>query len=321
MKSSGTNGLRWILALALLTGGARSRAQSAPVSLYNSGQNSRAFRAGTGARKDSFDAQQQNPAEAPAQTPAPAATPAPAPPKDVEPPGPIVTAVRIVDQDGKVLVESPANVSLQAGQPLERDQVADSIRTLYKTGTYSYIAARQDTSGTGVRIDFVVREQLFFNQVIIHGVDSPPSDASAAAAMSLTLGTPYRKEAVDDGVARLTEALHDEGLYQAEVHVRTVAHHDTHEMDVIVTVKSGPRAKIQTIQLTNGTEYTNEEIIKLLSVKVGKPITSQRIQRGTGRIHNFLVKKGHLSARASVRRGPYDKAANTIPLEVEITEG
>ncbi len=245
----------------------------------------------------------------------------PAPPKSAEPSGPIVTSVRIVDENGKVLVESPANISVQAGKPLERDQVADSIRTLYKTGTYSYIAARQDASDSGVRIDFVVREQLFFNQVIIRGVVAPPSDASAAAAMSLTLGTPYRKEAIDDGIARLTESLHDEGLYQAEVRVETIPHHDTHELDVIVAVKSGPRAKIQTIQLTNGTEYTNEEIIKLLSVRVGKPITSQRIQRGNERIHNFLVKKGHLSARASVRRGPYDKAANTIPLEVDITEG
>ncbi|HUE43141.1 MAG TPA: POTRA domain-containing protein, partial [Candidatus Sulfotelmatobacter sp.] len=252
MKSSSTNGLRWILALALLAGGARARAQSGPVSTTNSAPNSRSFRAGTGAQKNSAETQQQSPAQPPAQTQEPAATPAPVPPKSVEPPGPIVTSVRIVDENGKVLVESPANISVQAGKPLERDQVADSIRTLYKTGTYSYIAAREDPSGGGVRIDFVVREQLFFNQVIIRGVDSPPSEASAAAAMSLTLGTPYRKEAVEDGVTRLTEALHDEGLYQAEVHVETVPHHDTHELDVIVTVKSGPRAKIQTIQLTNG---------------------------------------------------------------------
>ncbi len=233
----------------------------------------------------------------------------------------MVTSVRIIDESGKVLLESPANISVQAGRPLERDQVAESIRTLYKTGTYSYIAARQDAGENGVRIDFVVREQLFFNQVIIRGVVAPPSDASAAAAMSLSLGDPYRKEAVADGVTRLTDALHDEGLYLAEVHVETVPHHDTHEMDVIVTVKPGPRAKVQTIQLTNGTEYTNEEIIKQLSVRVGKPITSARIQRGTERIHNFLVKKGHLNARASVRRGPYDKATNTLPLEVDITEG
>src|SRR3984957_14182564 len=321
MKSSSTNRLRWILALALLTGGARAHAQSGSASATNSASTSRAFRAGTGARKDSGNPQQQSPPQPPAQAQEPAPSPAPAAPKTVEAPGPIVTVVRIVDEQGKVLVESPFYISVQPGKPLERDQVADSIRTLYRTGTYSYIAARQDASGNGVRIDFVVREQLFFNQVIIRGIPAPPSEASAAAAMSLTLGDPYRKEAVEEGVTRLTDQLHDEGLYEADVHVETVPHHDNHEMGVIVTVNAGPRAKVRTIQLTNGTEYTNEEIIKLLNVRVGKPITSQRIQRGTERIHNFLVKKGHLNARASVRRGPYDKAANTIPLEVVITEG
>jgi outer membrane protein insertion porin family len=329
MKSSSTNGLRWILALALLPGGARAFAQSAPVSTKisapvpstKSASDLRAFRAGSSAPKSSQDSQQQAMPQPPAQAQEPTPSPAAAPPKTVEHPGPTVTAVRIVDETGKVLVESPSYISVQPGKPLERDQVADSIRTLYKSGTYSYIAARQDVTTSGVRIDFVVREQLFFNQVIIRGVDAPPSEASAAAAMSLTLGAPYRKEAVDEGVTRLTDALHDEGLYQAQVQVETVAHHDTHELDVVVTVKSGPRAKLQTIQLTNGTEYTNEEIIKLMSVKVGKPITSQRIQRSTERIHNFLVKKGHLNARASVRRGEYDKAANTIPLEIDVTEG
>jgi outer membrane protein insertion porin family len=321
MKSSSTNRLRWILALALLTGGARAHAQSASASATDSASTSRAFRAGTGARKDSGNPQQQSPPQPPAQAQEPAPSPAPAAPKTVEAPGPIVTVVRIVDEQGKVLVESPSYISVQPGKPLERDQVADSIRTLYRTGTYSYIVARQDAVERGVRIDFIVREQLFFNQVVIRGVAAPPSDASAAAAMSLTLGAPYRKEAVDEGVTRLTDALHDEGLYEAEVTVETVPHHDTHEMDVIVSVKSGPRAKLQTIQLTNGTEYTNEEIIRLMSVKVGRPITSQRIQRGTERIHNFLVKKGHLNARASVRRGEYDKAANTIPLDIDVTEG
>jgi outer membrane protein insertion porin family len=322
MKSFRANGLQWILALTLLTGGARARAQSAPHSPTNSSPNSssdsHAFRAGSDAAKSRAAAQQQthSPAQDPSAPPAPAASP-----RAPEIVGPNVAAVRIVNEQGKVLAESPSGISVQVGKPLERNQVADSIRTLYRTGTYSYIAVTQTEDAGGVRIDFVVRQQLFFNQVIIRGVVSPPSDASAAAAMSLSLGQPYRKEAVDDGVARLTEALHDEGLYEAEVSVEAIPHLDTHEMDVIVNVHPGPRARLQTIELTNGTEYTNEEILKRLNVKVGKPITSQRIQRGTDRIHDFLVKKGHLNARASVRRGAYDKAANTIPLEVDVTEG
>ena len=91
---------------------------------------------------------------------------------------------------------------------------------------------------------------------------------------------------------------------------------------MIVNVNSGPRARsCKPFELTNGTEYTNEEIIKRLSVKVGKPITSQRIQRGTERIHNFLVKKAISTRAHRFAAATYDKAANTIPLEIDVTEG
>ncbi len=92
-------------------------------------------------------------------------------------------------------------------------------------------------------------------------------------------------------------------------------------MDIIVHVKSGPRARVNEIQLKNGTEYRNEELMSRLKINPGRELTSARVARGTERIRKFLVKKGHLNARASVRRGTYDRAANTIPLEVEVTEG
>jgi outer membrane protein assembly factor BamA len=38
-------------------------------------------------------------------------------------------------------------------------------------------------------------------------------------------------------------------------------------------------------------------------------------------VRSFLVKKGHLNARAVVVRGAYDAKSNTIPLELDVTEG
>src|SRR5215469_3831255 len=40
----------------------------------------------------------------------------------------------------------------------------------------------------GIRVDFVVQENLFFNQLIILGIKAPPSEASAAATMQITFG-------------------------------------------------------------------------------------------------------------------------------------
>jgi outer membrane protein insertion porin family len=274
MKSGWANGLRGIVALALLTGAAPARGQ------------------------------------APQDTSASFAKEEPK-----------IVAIRIVKEDGQVLSDSPSGIAVGNGSSLDRGKIAESLRALYRTGDYADLRAVLTPVAGGLRLDFVVRENLFFNQVRIEGLTAPPSDASAAAAMQLTLGQTYRQAAVDDALERLRETLRDEGLYEAEVSAETVPHAETHQIDIVVHVKPGPRARVGVIQLTNGTEYRDAEIFTRLKMKMGSPITSAKLQRGTDRIRKYLVKKGHLSGRAGVRRGTYDAAKNTIPLDLDVTEG
>jgi len=234
---------------------------------------------------------------------------------------PTIVAIRIVKEDGQVLSNSPSGLPVETGKTLDRGKIAESLRALYRLGDYADLRAVVTPEANGVRLDFVVRENLFFNEVRIEGLTAPPSDVSAAAAMQLALGQTYREGAVNEALERLRETLHDEGLYQAEVSAERLPHPVTHQMDVVVHVKPGPRARVGVIQLKNGTGYRDAEILSRLKMKAGSEITSARLQKGTDRIRKFLVKKGHLSARAGVRRGNYDATKNAIPLDVDVTEG
>src|SRR6266852_3001433 len=234
---------------------------------------------------------------------------------------PKIVTVRIVKEDGQVLSESPSGIAVEIGTALDRGKIAESLRTLYRTGDYADLRAVVTPMADGVRLEFVVRENLFFNQVRIEGLTAPPSDASAAAAMQLTLGQAYRRAAVDEALERLHETLREEGLYQTELFAETVPHPETHQMDIVVHVKPGPRARVGIIQLKNETEYRDAELLSRLKMKTGSEITSAKLQRGRGRIRKYLVKKGHLSGRAAVRRGNYDAAKKTVPLDLEVAEG
>ena len=239
----------------------------------------------------------------------------------VEKEEPKVVAIRIVKEDGKVLSDAPSGIAVETGKALDRRKLAESLRALYRTGEYADLKAVVTPVTDGVRLDFVVKHNLFFNEVRIEGLTPPPSDASAAAAMQIALGQTYRQATLNEALERLRETLREEGLYQAEVSAETVPHPETHQMDIVVHIKSGPRTRVGMIQLKNGTEYRDKEILSRLKMKAGSAITSAKLQRGTDRIRKYLVKKGHLSGRASVRRGSYDSAKNMIPLELEVTEG
>ena len=107
-----------------------------------------------------------------------------------------VVEIRVVREDGQVLPK-PINLSVEIGKPLDREKVAENLRALYRTGDYANLKAVVTPEAEGVRLDFVVRENLFFNRVRIEGLVAPPSESSAAAAMQIGLGQTYRKTIVD----------------------------------------------------------------------------------------------------------------------------
>src|SRR3984893_13860952 len=214
MKAHCGHGLRTIVAAALLTGVALGHAQ----------------------------AQQEKPAAQVSETSDHSAAV----------PSETVVAVRIVTEDGRMLSEKTAGLAISVGKPLDREQVAESIRALYRTGDYADVRAVSTPVDGGVRVDFVVREQLFFNQVIIRGLVSPPTEASAIAAVQLPLGEPYQPEAVNEGLERRRGGTRARGggwrekgegdMKREEVAAEKTPHNPKpHQMDVIINIQAGKR--------------------------------------------------------------------------------
>jgi len=242
-------------------------------------------------------------------------------PQAAKPAEPELTSVRVVSPDGKVLEARLEALPVQPGEPLRPEQVAASIRSLYQTGNYADLRAVVYPDAHGVRLDFVARENLYFNQILINGLTPPPTEASAVAAMQLSLGQTYHEQDVRDGVERLRDALREEGLYRAKISVRERPFPESHQLDVIVNLDPGPRVRAKKIDLINNTEYRDSDLLARFKLKPGSPLTIAKVQSGTERIRKFLEKKGHLSARVSVRRGELDAAANTLAMTLEVTEG
>src|SRR5262252_8131367 len=64
---------------------------------------------------------------------------------------PAVVSVRIIREDGTVLKDSPAGLPIEVGKPLNRGQVAASLRALYKSGDYANLRAETTRVDGGLR--------------------------------------------------------------------------------------------------------------------------------------------------------------------------
>ncbi len=131
-----------------------------------------------------------------------------------------------------------------------------SLRELFRSGRYAELRAELSDVPGGVRLDFVVRQYLYINQLQIEGLREPPGEALAISALRLNVGEPYRESDVKDASVRQT--MEDDGQYQSKLDYVATPHPETLQMDILVHVIAGPRARIGAITMQNQTQFTEE---------------------------------------------------------------
>jgi outer membrane protein insertion porin family len=234
---------------------------------------------------------------------------------------PQVVAVRVVTESGTVLEQNPPQLTLQPGQPFSMEKESASLRELFRSGRYADLQADLSDVPGGVRLDFIVRQNFYVNRVHIEGLREPPSEALALSSMRLNVGETFSEDEMKDALDRLRQTLEDDGFYQSMITYETTPHPDTLEMDIVVRVTPGPRARIGAITIQNQTQFSNAELRGRLKLKEGNEITSERLNRGAERARKWLAGKNYLGARVTLHRGPYDAASNRVPLDVTLYAG
>jgi outer membrane protein insertion porin family len=235
-----------------------------------------------------------------------------------------VAEVRVVDNSGKIVSEKVPILAVQAGKPFDYASERESLRQLYGMGDYASIRTTATSSANGLRVDFIVERNYYNNVIRIVGLRPPPSQAAALAALRLNLGDPFRDSSVREAIARLRDALQNDGFYNAKVTWALAAHEDTREMDVTVTVDSGPRAHVFGVTIVNKTPYADQELLrqtKMKPISSKNALTSALLTRITDRLQKFLVSRGYLGAGASIERGTYYAQTNSVPLKISVNAG
>ena len=234
---------------------------------------------------------------------------------------PRVVAVRVVAESGAVLEQDPPKLTIQPGQPFSMDAESASLRELFRSGRYADLRAELADVPGGVRLDFVVRQNYYINRVQIEGLHEPPGEALALSALRLNVGEPFRESDMKEALERLRQILEDDGQYQAKLTYATAPHPDTLQMDILVRVAAGPRARIGAITIQNQTQYSSAELRSQVKLKEGSEVTSDRLNRAADRTRKWLAGKDYLGARVTIHRGAYNPELNRVPLDFTLYAG
>ena len=232
-----------------------------------------------------------------------------------------VTEIRVLDENGMPVTTHLPSLSLAAGQPFDIEAERLSLKQLYRTGDFSDVRTEAISSPAGLRIDFIVTRNYFNNLVLLDGLKEPPSEALALASLRLGLGETFRESALREAIGRLQSTLTEDGLYQAKISSVPAPFPATRQMNILVHVDPGPRARVGAIEIHNQSSYPDKELLHRSKLVTGKELTSARLERAGTRLRRFLTHAGYLGARVIVRRGDYDPKSNLLPVTLDVTAG
>lgn len=213
-------------------------------------------------------------------------------------------------------------LSPKIGQPLDRDKIRDSVKTLFGTGLFADIQVMADKSLDGqVILTFIAVRNYFVGSVTVEGNPGRPSANQIVSASKLQLGEIYSPEKLERARKNILQLMADNGFYRASITYTEHPHPETSQMDLVFRVNPGPAAKIGKITVEGNAGYSTSQIADMAKMHTGDPVTADRVTGALQRIRKKYVKQRRLLAQVSVAERHFLPETNQVDYTFRIEPG
>jgi outer membrane protein insertion porin family len=207
-------------------------------------------------------------------------------------------------------------IGLKPGDTLTRMGVKGAIQALYDTGRFSQITAHAVPEGSGVRLEFHLGLNYYFNRFVCSG-NIDLEGRLPWEVLPLPVGQRFTDERLEDARLAVIDYLVGKGYYRAEVGVETSRDEVERQVDTEFEVRSGELAIVRSVSVA-GVPPAEEEVIRdKFSFKQGKEYERRRLQERMDKIKEYFLKRGFLAAVPRLTES-YNPLDNTIALDLNI---
>ncbi len=208
-------------------------------------------------------------------------------------------------------------------EPLTKDELQQSLRTLYATGRFATLDVEADSVPGGIALTYVAKENYFNGQIRVQGLrdNTSPRPSDLVNATRLDLGELFSEEEVISGVQRMKKVLADNGYYEATATYRLTQHEDSRQMDITFQVDQGPIARVGSVKIHDDTGIDPATVQKITKLKSGAKVSAEHLSRALDRLRNYYQKNNHLEAQVRLATRDYHDDTNKLDYNFLVDEG
>ncbi len=207
------------------------------------------------------------------------------------------------------------------GQPLDRDQVRESIRILFATGRFADIQAEVTQSGADVLLTFRTSPNFFVGAVEVEGAPSRPNHNQIVNASKLELGELYTRDKLSRALQNIRQLMQENGYYRATVTAESTSNADTQQINILFHITSREPAHIGEVSVTGHSRFSQGQVQDIARMHPGERVTASRVTNSLQRLRKKLQKQQRVLAQVSIAEQKYDPESNSVDYTFLIDPG
>jgi outer membrane protein insertion porin family len=209
----------------------------------------------------------------------------------------------------------------KVGEPLDRDRVRDSLRSLYASGRFADIQADVVPSGDGVRLTFVNSPNFFVGAVDLEGGPAHPTRNQIINGSKFQLGELYTREKRDRALENIRQLMQEDGYYGARVTVESTSNESTKQVDILFHITPGAQAHIGEVKVTGTSGLSSGDVQEMARMPRGERVTATRVSGSLQRLRKRFQKQNRALAQVSIADQAYRADTNTVDFTYQIDPG
>lgn len=216
---------------------------------------------------------------------------------------------------------------IKRGQVLQPDKTAQLIRSLYKTGFFDHISLEKRNNTLIIHLT----ERATIGQLTLSGNSIIPSDKlkTVMKSMEIAEGRIYNAVMLERIKQSLLNQYYQLGRYNARVDVQ-VTSISRNRVLVKILISEGLVAKIRRISIIGNHAFTEDEILKQISISTPGLLTfftqtdrysEEKLQAASESIKNFYLDHGYIRVQVKSSQAQVTPDRKSVYINIVIDEG
>jgi outer membrane protein insertion porin family len=209
----------------------------------------------------------------------------------------------------------------KAGQPLDRDQIRESIRILFGTGRFADIQAEVTPAGPDVVLTFTTSPNFFVGAVDVEGAPSHPNTNQILNATKFQLGELYTLDKLNRALQNVRQLMQENGYYRAGVTAESNSNSVTQQMNILLHITPGEPAHVGEVKVTGHSTFSPSQLQDVAKMRPGERVTAARVTNSLQSLRKNFQKQQRVLAQVSIAEQKYRADSNAVDYTYLIEPG